>query len=478
MSTYNSSSGTGRPQLILRSKSSFGWGWPRLVDIPKATTPPPNRASSVKSYSGAIYTAGSETSDTEIRNRASSLKSYISSILDTEGDSQTTRPISPVANRTMSVFPTLPEVTETEQLKSLRSPETLDCDSESCKTLPVTDGPVEPPSERSDDYQQAAESLFTGPRPRKSMSFADSLLAEVSPPQFFMEQEVPPSPKENSELPLSPPSPIILPVPQSTPLPEASTDSYFKAPSNPASPCHLATNSEFSLSLVSDEPDHSEKAPKSSHAFRELPRSPSSTDHQHATDITTSVRPAKAFEVPVLFDATKLPPPQILIIRATEDSVESAATPPVAPDLFDNADKAPKHVTTVSSSPPLSGRETQDLQNVNVGSPELSEVRSQGISRGTTALIREDLGTVYAVEIRTVPKAQQVKKRRKIVRKTRKAVLRSPVLKIMLGRHLALMIHPALKIIANGGDFAVTAPSGEGSEIHGAVETGNTSPCT
>ena len=43
------------------------------------------------------------------------------------------------------------------------------------------------------------------------------------------------------------------------------------------------------------------------------------------------------------------------------------------------------------------------------------------------------------------------------MRKMRKVFLRSPVLTVLLGRRLALLARPALKIIASGGDVGMAA---------------------
>ena len=68
------------------------------------------------------------------------------------------------------------------------------------------------------------------------------------------------------------------------------------------------------------------------------------------------------------------------------------------------------------------------------------------------------------------PVAQRVRKRKLLVRKTRRALLRGPVLKALLGRELASQTQPVLKMMAKGGDVDV---DGAGNmEIDGAGAVG------
>ncbi|MCJ1291324.1 hypothetical protein MMC34_002867 [Xylographa carneopallida] len=486
MSTYSSLSGDGRPQLVLRPKSS-GWGWPRLVDIPKAPTPPPIRASSVKSHSGAIYTAERDLVDTKIRKRASSLKSHISSIPDTERGSQSPRSMSPVANKT-DANPQAPlELSESKELESPKPPKIWDCDVESCEAPSVTEAPTESPFKTSDEPKDISGDRSTSSGRKRSTPFVISLIAEISRSQTLAEQAVPPSnsdslskssptvvpstpPEETQEVYTSTelfshPSPAVLPVPQSTPLPEAGSGSYFEQELSTSQITHPLLHSESSTSpIASEHSGSSEEAPRKSHFFRKIP-SDESPIADGASATPNSGSKATVSKTPAPIDVTKLPPPKILIIRATEDSTEDSAAIPVAPDLFENVGLVPKDITkdTIAAilSSPSYGTNVPHLSQSDIDLPSVPHV--------STGLINNELGAVDAVEIPVAPKADRVKKSRTMVRKTRKVVLRSPVLTIILGRQLALMTRPALKVIAKGGDLAPVAALGNEVEMLGAL---------
>jgi len=53
------------------------------------------------------------------------------------------------------------------------------------------------------------------------------------------------------------------------------------------------------------------------------------------------------------------------------------------------------------------------------------------------------------------------RKGKRLIRKTRRVVLRSPVLTIILGKQLALLTRPAIKIIAEGGELPPMSVVGE-----------------
>ncbi|MCJ1402769.1 hypothetical protein MMC11_005990 [Xylographa trunciseda] len=384
--------------------------------------------------------------------------------------------MSPVAQGAIPVSPALAEASESEELESPNLPTMWDCDVESCKTPSVTDAPAESPFETPTEQKEAPEHPSAKSDRKGSTPFVVSLLAEITHSQTSEDQKVPPSaseppsqssptahpiprstPKEDSQDPASSaelfphPSPLALPVPQSTPLPEAGADSYFEQPTASAPITHPLLNSGSSTSVASNNSEVSEQAPRPFPVFRKLPSRESSTTQVAATtpnfhSLTTTSK------MPTPVDVSKLPPPKILIIRATEDSVESSAAVPVAPDLFENVDVLPKDMTAALPSPPLYGMKIPQIDQSDIDLP--------GVQRAATALINDHLGTVDAVEIPIITKAHRVKRRRKMVRKTRKVVLRSPVLTIILGKQLALLARPALKIIAKGGDLAPVAALG------------------
>ncbi|MCJ1437062.1 hypothetical protein MMC27_006447 [Xylographa pallens] len=484
MSTYSSSSGDGRPQLVLKPKSS-GWGWPRLVDIPKASTPPPIRASSVKSHSGAICTAERDLVDTKRRKRATSLKSHISSIPDTEGGTLSPRPMAPDA---ISQAP--PEASESEELGSSRPTKVWDCDVESCKAPSVTQAPTESPLKTSDEHKEISENHSDSPDRQGPTLFVNSLIGEISHSQTLVEPEVPPldseplsnfspmvlpmprsTPPEDSEEPststelLPHPSPLVLPVPQSTPLPEAGASSYFERALPPVPITHPLLNFGSSTSTIaSDNSELSEGTPSGPTFFRKLPSGGPLKAFNIATTPSSHSK-TTAPRIPTPIDISKLPPPKILIIRATEDSTEDSAVIPVAPDLFENVDVLSKDMIkdmmAAPPSPPSFGTEAPFISQSDIDLP--------GVPRVSTTLIRSELGVIDAVEIPPSPKARRVKKRRTMVRKTRKVVLRSPVLTIILGKQLALITRPALKVIAKGGDPSAVTALGNGVEMLGAL---------
>ncbi|MCJ1283695.1 hypothetical protein MMC26_003026 [Xylographa opegraphella] len=490
MSTYSSLPDKGKPQPVLRSKSS-GWGWPRLVDIPKASTPLPIRATSVKSHSGVIHTTEREIVDNKIRQkRASSLRSHMSSIPDTEGGSQSPRPMSPVANRADAILPAPLEGVKSEDLESPRPLEIRDCGSEIFEAPSVTEAPTEPTVKTSNEHKEVFENSSVVPGRKRSTPVVNSCVVETSRSQTPVVQEVPPGvsdpisksspkvlptprsiPPEDYQAPSTPtelfshPSPLVLPVPQSTPLPEAEAGSYFERVSPAVPIADPLPISGSSTSLFKPETSGlPEKTPRKPPAFRKLP----SGEIPRAEGI--SVKPnaslaARDPSLPAPIDANKLPPPKILIIRATEDSTEDSAGIPVAPDLFDNVDilskKVTKDMTAELPSPSSSGTELPLIAQSNM------DVSS--IPRVSTALIKDELGAVGAVEIPISTKARRVKKRRTMVRKTRTVVLRSPVLTIILGRQLALITRPALKVIAKGGELAPVAALGNGVEMIGGL---------
>ncbi|MCJ1316653.1 hypothetical protein MMC15_001974 [Xylographa vitiligo] len=485
MSTYSSLSGDGRPQIVLRPKSS-GWGWPRLVDIPKASTPPPIRASSVKSHSGAIHTAERDLGDTKIRKRASSLKSHISSIPDTEEGFGSPRSMSPVANRTGAVLQGAPEASESEDLESPRPHKIWDCDVESCEAPSVTDVPTDSSLKISDEHKEISGSPSTSPDRKGSTPFVTSLIAEISHSQPLVEQELLPSSSESLSksgpmvLPMprntppedsheasssaelfSHPSPLVLPVPQSTPLPEAVAGSYFERALPPAPITHpMLTSGSSTSSIASEDSKISEETPRRSYSYHKLPYGDSRRAKGIAATPNSHLR-ATTPRIPAPIDVSKLPPPKILIIRATEDSTEDSTAIPVAPDLFENVNVLLQDGTAALPSVPSYEREIPFMKQSDIDLP--------GVPRVSTALINNELGTVDAVVTPVPPKPHRVKKRTTMVRKTRKVVLRSPVLTIILGRQLALMTRPALKVIAKGGDLAPVAALGNGVEMLGAL---------
>lgn len=132
-----------------------------------------------------------------------------------------------------------------------------------------------------------------------------------------------------------------------------------------------------------------------------------------------------------------LPPPKIMILRATED--DGVSGEPLA------------------RYPAQSGFESTYSTSVKPS-------RSPAVSQSSNTASMDHLPKT--TQNYQNPSTQRVRKRKLLVRKTRRALLRGPVLKALLGRELASQTQPVLKMMATGGDTEV---EGNGRmEIDGA----------
>ncbi|MCJ1306529.1 hypothetical protein MMC25_000172 [Agyrium rufum] len=117
--------------------------------------------------------------------------------------------------------------------------------------------------------------------------------------------------------------------------------------------------------------------------------------------------------------SSNLGPPRIVIIRATEDSADSP------------------EISNLHSFP------NPEVEGLPVPFSELPQANA----------LNRDSGYELPIASR-MPKPVRAKRRKRklVIRKTRNVVLRSPVLKMLLGRELAAQAGPVLKALANGTD--------------------------
>ncbi|MCJ1243078.1 hypothetical protein MMC30_000275 [Trapelia coarctata] len=266
------------------------------------------------------------------------------------------------------------------------------------------------------------------------------------------------------------PDPETLPPLPASPIPKPAHDSSSgEQPS--INPLAHPISSDASATSVKQE-----IIPRPFPVFRELPAEPAltpasaplPTDHQ-------SPMPPSGVAAPS--DVNRLPPPRILVIRASGDSREDLTGSPITPDSSEDSGNPFETVSTtvpevpapgdLPPSPSLSATNLPDapappntpLQGVSVpGAPGVPGVPLPTSDLIPEDLIPEDLG---AVNIPAPTSPPRITKGKKMIRKTRKVVLRSPVLTIILGRQLALLTRPAIKIIAQGSELPPMAVVGE-----------------
>lgn len=478
MSTYGYSPRPETPSHVLKPRS-YGWGWPRLVDVPKAIRPSPTRATSVQSYAGVMHSTDSGLEITRTRRRASSLKScHIPSIVVTEHCQHSQHSISELiepANITSETAPEAPE--DTEAPDTVEAPYTVEApdavESPDATAVPeaapvlFADKPeANPPIEPHPGLETARPPLlesFQTPEATVEASAAESE-SPMSPAlsEYLARKESTPfvtlllaeicqkpanEPEKNeSNLGLiSSPRTMNSPVSESTQasnhdgdLDSVVADVSF-APLQPAS----LSGSKGSESLESS--PLPQESPRRVSVFREL-LSEADSVAIGGPSISDSDLPLTRIEMPEPFDIGKLPRPKIVIIRATEDRSENTFAIPVDPKLIEEVHFVPQtRKATLPSHSPL-------IERISGGIP-MPETRLSKSSRNSTGLAPDDFGTVTNVN---VSQPRHVRRRSKALRKARKKVLRSPVLAVILGRQLAVVTLPALKIIADGGDPGLT----------------------
>lgn len=235
---------------------------------------------------------------------------------------------------------------------------------------------------------------------RSSISKTPSILESLHEPG---EMELPP-------LPESPYRPSITDFPQ---VVESESEIFDTSP-----PESRAAPGE-SLSKSAEKMDSPVVSPIPFEAPRSSPEA--AVENQEKVQPETETPPMLSKRVTLAPSAT-LHPPKIMILRATED--EDVSDEPLA------------------RYPAQSGVESAHSASTNLSNKPVYYHES------TTESMDH-----LAETIRNAPSssAQHVRKRKVLVRKTRCALLRGPVLKCLLGRELACQTQPVLKMMATGG---------------------------
>ncbi|MCJ1478487.1 hypothetical protein MMC13_007167 [Lambiella insularis] len=472
MSAYDYFSCPETLEPVLKPRS-HGWGWPRLVDVPKANRPFPIRATSVQSHSGVILSADGDPRETRILKRASSLKSHIPSIVITQADPHNPPSVTEVAgsadlaHQAASAVSKIGEAPETaEDPRTAEALETAPIvigdiltattSSEPQPGLEITSSPtlessltggVESAMSTAESETTVSPALLTDPVRKDSTPLVTLLLAEITPTTSsdVLERQCDSKPDVCSS-----PDPTIPPVSQSSQAPKANVGSYFEPAAIASAALEIGSVSSSTSSNSGGSFPVPRESPRPFPIFRELPSETDCTAVD-VPSIPTSNLPVTRIEIAEPFNGGRLPRPKIVIIRATEDRSENTFATRVEPDLSEEAyvvAQAPK--AGLSSNSPL-------IERILGGIP-MPELRLPETSHAATGLAPDDFGAVANVN---VTKPRRVKRRSRMIRKTRKGVLRSPVLAVILGRQLAVVTLPALRIIADGCDPHLTEVRGE-----------------
>ena len=251
-------------------------------------------------------------------------------------------------------------------------------------------------------------------------------------------QPIPKQPKliiriPTSKLPASP-----------TPYPQAATPTSSSPPSDtdhpPPATKTTAPQPDLSpiIELVSSDP------PIDLHPTIEL--LPTTTPGEERPTYFDNPRPQAA-----------LPAPRIFLTRASESTTPAPFPTPSLP--------TPASYTSTSPLPSeiqklLQSDSTHPSPSPTAGTPPPTDTGTD------TPLINEAFG---AVDVPLQAKKQvKVKRRKRFVRKTRKAVLRTPVLKVLLGRGLARGTRVGLVRLAEGEEVMEM----EMENVEGLMETG------
>lgn len=254
---------------------------------------------------------------------------------------------------------------------------------------------------------------------RSSISKAPSILESLHEPG---EMELPP-------LPESPYRPSIMDFPQ---VVESESEIFDTSPpESQAAP-------RMSVIDLSEARDLPVITPINIEAPGAFPEVPEEDPEKMRPEAEAQATPSK--RVSLAASAT-LPPPKIMILRATEDdgvSGEPLARYPAQSGFGSTHSASAKPSNRLVYYPKSNTESTDHL-------PKMTRNHQN-------------------------PSAQRIRKRKLIVRKTRRALLRGPVLKALLGRELASQTQPVLKMMATGGDVEV---GGDGHmEIDGAGAVG------
>ena len=412
MSISTNSSTYQRPRLM-----SSGWGWPRLVDIP-ASSPSPRRSTSVRNFKGATLIEEDDPFIEKSKKRATSLKSH----------SSFTKPTGDVPAAKIQLQ---------DDCEKFVKPAPF---PESTELVKIEEQPKEEP-----EALQASD-------PQLNSEGASPLLVETSdhPQEIVLTaSELLPSLQEKFSQMSHDIDPISLPALPLSLIPKPSGASTIEEPE--AKSLSSESMEDIVVRVLGNTripgPEPAVDEPKTrtelSHPFSEIESSyPVSTEtNQDALqsfpsfgDLPTETLTVVHSEASGPVDTAKLPVPEIVIIRAT-DSVDDLVH---TPDTSNPQD--PFGFVLRSIEAPLPGDFTQ-IEPPEVPLPEGN-------------LLAEDIGELQVLGLVRDP---HTRKGHVFVRKMRKVVLRSPVLTVLLGRQLALLARPALKIIASGGDVGVAA---------------------
>lgn len=531
MSSGIATSPDSRPPLKSKTSSGWGWGWPRLVDKPVAATS--RRSSSTRSHTGAFHSFERSPTGPGQRNRASSLTDEFTPAAPLSEEVPTAKPASEDTRKKVVIAEAVEEAPEatgeevevpgtvvqvpgsaperiTEEEDTCHDPEHQPGPSTSEETEPCHDPEhhsVEPKPLR--ESTASGTGTATGPGhqldPNTASSPSSSSMGVLqaigllpSSPRKQAEETVKQSAEKSAELAPETsvqPDPSTLPPLPASPVPEPACESYFEKPV-PITPRPYPMSSEASTaSTESKETIDSEDTPRPFPLFRELPVEPIEPAELAepagpVEPITNTVsappledhqqRPVSTSDVPAPVDVNRLPPPRILVIRASSDDQADMLRSPFTPDIPGDIGNPLENVNTTAPNSPVpscvhpgASFSPSNLPTARVppntpvqvaivtGGPGVSDV-----SLPTSDLISEDLG---AVNVARPPCPRKQRKGKKLIRKTRMVVLRSPVLNLILGRQLAHLTQPALKIIADGGELPAMAVVGKAVDTVGAV---------
>jgi len=508
-----------RPPLKTKTSSGWAWGWPRLVDVPVAATS--RRSSSAKSHTGAFQSSERNPTGSGQRNRASSLTDEFTSAAPQSEEGPAAKSASEETSKEVVVAEAVAEAPEaageevvvpgtvapvpgsaperiTEEEETCHDPERQPgpSTSEEVETCHNTEYHSFEPKPLRESTASGTETV-TGPGYQSdpdttsfpSYSSMGVLQAIGLLPSSSGKQAEEPSKKSaEKSIEIAPetfaqPDPATLPPLSASAIPGPAHGSYFENPA-PITPLPFPMSSEASTaSTKSKDTIDPDDTPRPFPPFRELPAEP-------AEPIATTVsappledhqqRPVSTSGGPALVDVNRLPPPRILVIRASSDDqadmIRSPFTPDVPGDIgnpFENVNSTapnspvPSGVHSGASLSPTnlpSARVPPNTPEHGANVPSRPDVPDEPLS--TSDLIAEDLG---AVNVAGPPSPQRQRRGKKLIRKARRVVMRSLVLKICLGRELAHLTQPALKIIAKGGELPPMSVVGNAGDTVGAV---------
>jgi hypothetical protein len=441
MSNYNNTSTSQRPKLITTAKSS-GWGWPRLVDIPTVKHTPTLRQSSSAQYYKSPHDS-SERSPTDTRHvhRASSL-SNLGSVRAASAEIKASeeRPLTEISE----------DASHSRADVKDRKP---------VSDSPAVESPVPPGSSLPYERPKIPE-LNSSPELSKPGIWLESVL-HMQPDPLTLEPR-PNSPQNRSA------EPSAEENVQGKPFQSPGNTITREHPKQSVSAHNRGSSSEISGSGAwvahpfKDIGLETSKLPRSTVAtaptFRELRFEPESSPASAlpGLDHKRTVSPPVAQASPDVF---KVPPPTILIIKASGDSRASSDEKSHTAGFVNDVDSSPVEVIT---DLPNGLKDTTVSGNSLPDSTQLSQLQALPLP--------ETVRTSGSPGFGQLPVVAWPKKRQRMIRKTRKMILRSPVLTIILGRQLAVLTRPAIEMIADGADLPPMTFIGQQAGVVSAAE--------